>query len=95
MVYIIHFLEKLFHAQHYVGHINETETVKAPTTAFKRRMKEHRSGNGARILDVCNEKGINYIIARIMPGNKREERRIKDTNNTKRYCPICQEDKKK
>ena len=45
-VYLIHFDEKLAHAQHYIGWATDLE----------KREKEHRSGKGARIINALNKK---------------------------------------
>lgn len=56
MVYLIHLDEKLAHASHYIGFTKGT--------AIK-RFRKHALGLGARMLGVCNEKGINYRISRV------------------------------
>ncbi len=81
MIYIIHFDEKLAHAQHYVGYCKEER--------FAIRMFEHGAGIGAKILRALVEKGIHYRIANTFPGDRILERRIKNQKNTRRYCPIC------
>lgn len=88
MIYILHFDTPLAHAHHYVGYCDDTDN------ALEDRLKEHRSGRGAKILAVCNERGITYQLARTLPGDRTRERQIKNTNNTSRYCPICRAQKK-
>lgn len=88
MVYIIHFDSPLAHAKHYVGFCEDTDT------SLDDRIKEHLSGRGARILSVCNERGIGYQLARVLPGDRARERQIKNTKNTSSYCPICRALKK-
>ncbi len=79
-VYLIHFQTNLKHARHYVGyaaHVNK-------------RLAHHRDGTGARILAVCNERGIGYDLARIWEGRGRDfERKLKNCKHAARYCPIC------
>lgn len=87
MIYIIHFDEPLAHARHYVGYYKRGN--------LKRRLEEHRSGRGARILQVCNERGIEYRVARLMPGDRNRERQIKNAKCTPRYCPECRAIKKR
>lgn len=79
-VYLIHFDEKLHHAQHYVGY---TENLEG-------RMFCHRNGNGARILNRCNKLGIKYKVVRIWKHAGPDlEQHIKRHKNTKHYCPVC------
>lgn len=82
-VYLIHFDQPLHHAQHYIG----------KTKLLKKRIKHHKSGNGARILQVCNERGIQYDVVRIWEETKEAasnlERRLKNMKHAKEFCPIC------
>ncbi len=79
-VYILHLATPLEHARHYVGwalHVEE-------------RLAHHRDGTGARMLQVCNERGIAYELARVFDGADRIfERKLKNTHSTADYCPIC------
>ena len=86
MLYLIHFDEKLSHAQHYLGYTDDSREV-------DQRLAQHKSGQGARILRACNENNITYSIVRMMPGDRTEERRIKNCNSLKDYCPVCNPDK--
>jgi predicted GIY-YIG superfamily endonuclease len=79
-VYILHLQTPLKHAHHYVGFAKNVDE----------RIAHHRNGTGARFTQVCNELGITYEVARVFKGKGRNfERKLKNTNNTKRYCPIC------
>jgi len=80
-VYLLHFDQKVAdHAQHYVGY---AEDVSA-------RVAEHRAGNGARLTQVCVERGIEFRVVRTWPdGDRALERRIKNTHHRERYCPVC------
>lgn len=81
MVYLIHFNEKLKHAQHYVGFTKVT---------LEERIKEHRNGSGARLMSVIKSLGIEWSVVKTWPDADRTfERALKNTNNTKHYCPIC------
>lgn len=84
MVYLIHFHEKLHHAQHYIG---------SASAGLVRRIKEHRNGSGARILNVLNDKGIKYSVVRTWDGGVELERKLKRRKNAKNLCPICSPDK--
>lgn len=82
MVYLIHFDEKLHHAQHYLGFAEgEDETA---------RLERHRAGSGAKILRACNVAGIGYKVVRIWPNGTRDfERSLKKKKNTRALCPVC------
>lgn len=87
-VYLLHFETKLAHAQHYIGYARERN--------IESRIQHHQNGSGARILQVCNERGIKYILARIWPGaDKNFERRLKNCKKPSRFCPICHGEKAK
>lgn len=82
-VYIIHLEANLSHARHYVGFANHAQQR-------RKLVAHHRNGSGARILAVCNERGIAYRIARTWDGEGRTfERKLKRCKNTARYCPLC------
>jgi predicted GIY-YIG superfamily endonuclease len=67
-------------AQHYIGW---------STDVFV-RLQDHRHNKGARILEVCNERGIGYKIARVWKGQNRSfERKLKNRKNARRLCPVC------
>ena len=93
MLYLIHFTQPLgggkHQAQHYLGFVEGAET------AVQARLEEHRAGWGARITAACNQRGIHYEVVRTMPGDRTEERRLKNHNNLGRYCPICSNQKNK
>jgi predicted GIY-YIG superfamily endonuclease len=82
MVYLIHLDEKYKHAQHYTGFAKRDAGE---------RLETHRSGNGSKFLAAVNRAGIGYVISRIWENEGRTfERKIKNSKNVKRYCPICQ-----
>lgn len=88
MLYLIHFAEPLgterHQARHYLGFVDGDETT------VQARLEEHRAGHGARITAAaCNQRGIQYHVARTIPGDRTEERRLKNHNNLGRICPIC------
>jgi predicted GIY-YIG superfamily endonuclease len=82
-VYLIHFKQPLHHAQHYIG--------KARLLAA--RLKRHRSSQGARILQVCNDRGITYDIVRTWDEKEETasklERRLKNMKHAWKFCPVC------
>lgn len=84
MVYLIHFHSRYRHAGHYVGWTEEDN--------LDARIEEHRRGNGARLMAVVREAGIDWEVARVWPGyTRKDERRIKNSGHIPRYCPICRE----
>jgi len=87
MLYLIHFERPLgtekHQASHYLGFVEGDETT------VQARLEEHRAGWGAKITAACNQRGIHYDVARILPGDRTEERRLKNHNNLGRMCPIC------
>lgn len=79
-VYLIHFDQPLAHAQHYVG---SAEDVKA-------RVREHRAGRGARLLQVIQDLGIGWRVVRVWPcAGRAHEKRIKAAGHSPRLCPVC------
>jgi hypothetical protein len=87
-VYLIHFDRPIGdldnprgQARHYLGY---TEDLDA-------RLAAHRSGNGARLMEVLAERGIGWRLVRTWRGGRDLERRLKDRHNSPRLCPICRE----
>ena len=79
-VYLIHFDQKLKHAGHYIGFANQVD----------KRLAHHKNGTGARILKVCNDLGITYGIVKVWEGKDRLfERKLKNSKNAPRLCPVC------
>lgn len=80
-VYLIHFDSPLSgRAQHYIGW----------STDVFQRLHQHRHNQGARILEVCNERGINYHIARVWKWKTRSfERQLKNRHGARVLCPVC------
>jgi predicted GIY-YIG superfamily endonuclease len=72
----------LHHAAHYAGWTQDLEA----------RLEEHRKGQGARLLAVLKEKGIDWVLARTWDGKtKAFERRLKKgrLGSKRSLCPIC------
>src|SRR5436190_351546 len=70
MVYLIHFEEKLHHAQHYIGYVDNN---------LKQRIRKHRSNKGAKLLIAVNSKGIQWEVVRVWEdGDRQLERRLKN-----------------
>ena len=83
-VYLIHFHEKLCHAQHYIGF----------TTNLTERIKCHKNGNGSRLMEVIGELELPWEVARTWEQTpKAMERELKNYKNAKMLCPICSGEK--
>lgn len=83
-VYLIHFDEKLAHAQHYLGYTGGD---------LDERLERHRNGNGARLMQVIKEQGITWHLVRTWDGDRKLERKLKDRHNSPRLCPICRQER--
>lgn len=79
-VYLLHFEQRLYHAGHYIGSARDLE----------RRLQQHRSGQGARLMQVLQEEGIPWHVARTWEGGYSLEKYLKRQKNGPRFCPICQ-----
>ncbi len=86
-VYLLHFTSPYRHARHYLGYAED----------LAERLARHRAGNGARLVQVCAEHGIDFILARILrftqdrlwEGGREKERELKRQKNGRKLCPIC------
>ena len=84
-IYLLHFDEAIGSdkargkAQHYIGSAYNLSS----------RMQQHMTGRGARLTQVLKERGIGFTIARIWPGDRRFERKLKNRKQAPRLCPIC------
>ena len=82
--YLIHFDRPYRHARHYLGH---TELP------WPERIQRHRNGNGARLLQALDEKGIGWQVVRTWPDTPWEfEQRLKAMKNSPLLCPVCNPD---
>ena len=78
-VYLIHFDTPYKRARHYIGW----------TADLDARLKAHRTGHGARLMEVIAEAGITWQLARTWDGGRTRERAIKNRKNAPRLCPLC------
>lgn len=83
-VYLLHFEQPIapgrYTAQHYLGSTQRN---------LKKRLAEHATGHGSRLCAVAAERGIGFRVARVWPGGRKAERRLKDRHAGPRLCPIC------
>lgn len=93
MVYLLHFERKIGNpdnpraqAQHYVGYAGD---------GLHRRLAEHKSGNGSKIMAFCHQQGIGFCLARTWPdGTRKLEKQIKRWKDIpSRRCPVCRGEK--
>jgi len=79
-VYLLHFDQPVSdHARHYLGWASDLAA----------RLEAHREGRGARLMEVCKERGITWHVARTWEGTRDRERAIKDRAESPRLCPDC------
>jgi predicted GIY-YIG superfamily endonuclease len=78
-IYLLHLDKPLRHARHYVGLADDLDA----------RLERHASGNGARMLAVCRERGITWRLVRTWQGNRRLERQLKNRKDAPALCPVC------
>jgi predicted GIY-YIG superfamily endonuclease len=78
-VYLIHFEQPYQHAKHYLGF----------TTDLDARIADHRAGVGSRLLQVVNDAGIGWQVARTWTGNRKFERQLKRRKEAPALCPVC------
>jgi predicted GIY-YIG superfamily endonuclease len=78
-IYLLHFSQPYGHAKHYVGY----------TTNLQQRLEAHKSGTGARLLEVITQAGISFQLARTWKGTRKSERAIKNRKEAPRLCPVC------
>lgn len=79
-VYLIHFNAPFHHARHYLGFAEDVDA----------RVQKHRTGAGARLLQVVNAAGIAWQVARVWPeGTRDDERRLKAWKAATQLCPLC------
>ena len=84
-VYLIHFHEKLKHAQHYIGWSDDGN--------LEKRLEHHRRGTGSALMKAIKKAKIKWSVARTWGRVDRHfERRLKNCKAAHRFCPICRGD---
>lgn len=82
-VYLIHFDDKLAHAQHYLGFAE---------IPVRRRLQRHLDGRGSRLIRAVVNAGITVRLGRVWTGpdvTRDFERSLKNRRNARKLCPIC------
>jgi predicted GIY-YIG superfamily endonuclease len=78
-VYLLHFERRYKHAGHYLGYTRDLEA----------RIRAHRLGQGARLMEVIAQAGIPFVVARTWEGGRDMEMALKTWKNGPKLCPIC------
>jgi len=80
-VYIVHFDIPYKGCRHYIGFTQ---------LGIIERLKRHKQGNGAKLLNALNKAGINYDVSNTFFNvSQAFERHLKRQKNSKRFCPLC------
>lgn len=78
-VYLLHFERPYAHARHYLGWASDLDA----------RLRAHASGNGARLVEVVTQAGINWECVRVWDGDRELERQLKRRHDAAVLCPLC------
>ena len=78
-IYLLHFESRYKHAQHYLGIAEDLEA----------RIAAHRSGAGARLLEIVVGAGIEFVVARTWANSTRTQERAKKGRSLAPLCPLC------
>lgn len=70
-------------ARHYTGF------VPGGPRALARRLAEHGTARGARLMLAVRKAGITWQLARTWPGDRTRERQLKRQGGAARRCPLC------
>jgi hypothetical protein len=83
VVYLLHLVPAYRHARHYLG-------FAASSGFLPRRLHEHATGRGARLVAVALAAGCRFELVRLWPGSRDDERRLKNQRAVPRLlCPAC------
>lgn len=59
-------------------------------SGLPKRLNDHATGHGARLLSVITDAGIGWTLARTWPNTTRTyERCLKNQGGASRRCPVC------
>ena len=78
-VYLICFNRPYRHARHYTGYSEHLD----------KRLTDHLCGQGARLMEIVTEAGIEWKVTRTWKGDRSLERHIKNRKDAPRICPRC------
>jgi predicted GIY-YIG superfamily endonuclease len=77
MLYILKIVPPMHHAQYYTGYCADDR--------FEERLAEHLDGRGATIIRRALEAGHQIQPVLTFPGNRTDERRLKNRHNTPKF----------
>ena len=81
LIYLLHFERRLHHAGHYLGFVESD---------LERRLEEHRTGRGSRLMAAIVAAGIGFVLVRTWEGDRHLERKLKKCHHVpNRLCPVC------
>ena len=83
--YLLHLDRPLRHSKHYLGTAKD----------LQKRLAKHAQGKGARMLEVCKERGIGFKLVRTWEGGRTLERKLKRRKEGPRLCPCCRAEMKR
>lgn len=84
MIYVLHIDPPFHHARHYVGWTKDGNVEK--------RVREHITQTGShpsKLIGAALAAGRTVTLAGTLPGDRTEERRLKNLGGASRYCPRC------
>ncbi len=81
-IYLLHFAEPYQHAQHYLG----------SAVDLAARLAQHGTSSGARLMQVVQEAGIKWEVARTWEGTRETEAKFKRAQHNRKLCPLCQQE---
>jgi hypothetical protein len=81
VVYLIHFDTPYRHARHYMGFAEQGN--------LDARLARHAAGRGARLIEVIQQAGITWQLARTWENATRDDERRMKCRGHARRCPIC------
>ena len=86
-IYLLHFQKPIGNAanphgqaQHYIGWTRGE---------VDQRIEEHRLGHAAAITAAATRAGVEMILARTWPGDRKFERQLKRYKKASQLCPLC------
>ena len=92
LVYLLHF-DQLYvpypGAPAYACAGHYTGLVRGGPRALKRRLAQHGTEHGARLMLAVARAGISWRLARTCPGDAARERQLKVQGGAARRCPLC------
>lgn len=92
IVYLLHFTDPYVPyegappcacARHYTGFAT------GGPAQLRRRLAQHGTSSGARLMVAVKRAGIAWELSRVWPGDRDLERRLKIQGGAARRCPLC------